>query len=102
MKSDAVSRSGIGKNSLATVRIIRRTKPSVSHTINTAGDAVAVTSPCPAHRIAFDYVHSARHKREALPHGHIPHPRARSFARSPARTRSGCWSGGDKWRVDER
>ena len=55
-KSDAVFRSSVRKNSLATVRPIGRTKPSVSDAINAASDTVAITGPCPAHRVALDYV----------------------------------------------
>lgn len=93
VKSDAVLRATVGQNSLATVRVIRGTKPAISDAINPASNTVAVAGPVPAHGVALGDVQCVRHEGEALPYGDIPLPRRESLARRRERARSRCWPG---------
>ena len=98
VKSDAVLRATVGKNWLAAVYVIRRTKPAISHAINPAGDTVAVADPIPAHGLALCGVEYVRHEGKALPYGDIQHRRREMFARRRPGAWSRCWSGRSRLR----
>ena len=98
VESDAVLRATVGKNWLAAVDVIRRTKPAASHAINPAGDAVAVADPIEAHGVARCDVAYVRLEGKALPYGDNQRLRREMFAWRRPGAWSRRWSGRNRLR----